>query len=213
MLAFEFGIKQSQIGAHQVGGQAIDRGLEGAMLLAAAMDQGLVIAGERRIAADGKGGEIAREKALGVAARIALCLGANPAPVAHRSGIARSAHGRSIGLLRQNGAATLERGQRALRIRVRPARKLVERRARQMQSGRRRLLDSTGRKQECRGQNGPTCLHSGRSPEVAIKVQLGSVESRLRSKVQTSLTLPLANSAAKVTVISALRPCSAEPTM
>ena len=51
MLALQLGIEQAQIGAHQIGRQAIDRRLEGAVSGAAAADLRLVIAGEQAVIA------------------------------------------------------------------------------------------------------------------------------------------------------------------
>ena len=71
MFARQLGDELPQIGAHQVGRQAIDRRLEGAAAAAAAGDLRFVIAGEQAVAAaDLIGREMAFEKMAGVAGSV-----------------------------------------------------------------------------------------------------------------------------------------------
>src|SRR5581483_4965304 len=130
-------------------------------------------------------------------------------PIGHGSGIGHGCVGRLAG---KNGATAAERGQRGCIVSgVRQGGKTHAGQMKPRRGGNSRLADTggQGRQQRQNDQNEPARRQAA-SPEVAIKVQLGSLAPTRRAKVHTSLTSrwPLSsaptNCARKATVTSAL---------
>ena len=93
MFAFELGYELAQIDPDQVGGQAIDGRLKGAVLRAAAPDLRFVIAGEEPVAAESiKGVKFFSKKTRGSP----VALHAGRQPFAGRSGIGRQRFARRV---------------------------------------------------------------------------------------------------------------------
>ena len=146
MFAFQPGIEQAEIGAHQIGWQAINRCLVSVVPGAAAADLRLVIAGKQRFAIDGEGCEVLLKEIPRIGfVRVRGCAGA--APVRHCPGIAGAAQGRSIGFFHQQRTTALKRGQRRIGwVPFRQGRKTDARKAQAYRLRRRRRGAAHGRR-------------------------------------------------------------------